>query len=207
MRHEVLARKILRRIISEQVDEPADDGSISGDTSFSFDEQDDWSSPTGRKSNAYKMAEESARQNPQGLMERLGSPKMDTPTTGTVKDVENFLRQVTMRHPDLSQVYKTVSASKGYVYIERRKSVDTSGFGSTEKSFMTSNASSARYISLLLVAAGRLGWIKFKPGFDTVMFGGEEKSVIRISLPSYGGASGGANQPAPKVAAPPENKK
>jgi hypothetical protein len=207
MRNEVLAKRILRRIISEQIDEPLDALETPSDSSSPYDEQDDWSSPTGRKSNAYKVAEETARQNPQALLDRLGSTKMDTPSTGTSKDVENYLRQVIMRHPDLSLVYKTVTSSKGYIYIERRKSVDTSGF-SAEKSFMTGNAAAARYISLLLVAAGRLGWIKFKPGSDTVMFGGEEKSVIRVSLPSYGSLpSGGTKQTSTKDANAPENKK
>jgi len=186
--HEIIG--LVRKIIREQSE---DDAPIPGDMS---PEQEDWSSPTGRKSNAYKVAEQAAKQNPSGLLERLGTTAMETPSTGTVKDVENFLRQVIMKNSDLSMVYSTVKASGGNVYIERRKS-NTKSY-SEEFSFMTSNAASARYISLLMVAGGILGWVKYDPAIDTVMFGGQENTIIRVVPNSYGGKKQVVkNEPAP----------
>lgn len=172
-------RRVLKQILLEQADD---------DLMIPSDESDDWTSPTGRKSNAYIAAEREAKQNPLALLQRLGTSAMETPKTGTIKDVENFLRQVIMKNPDLSQVYGKVTNEEGNIYIQRR--INPSGgydfaYESDTLNFPTSNAAAARYISLLLVAAGSLGWIKFRTGYDSVMFGGSDNAVVRVMPKSY----------------------
>ena len=106
-------------------------------------------------------------------------------------------------------MYGKVTSSEGNVYVDRRPAPVDIRFDfdeSSSKNFVTSNAASARYISLLMVAGGMLGWVKFKPGVDTVMFGGVDDSKIRVFPKSYGTGSVAAKKPAPAASPTPPKK-
>lgn len=146
------------------------------------DDSEDWSSPTGRKSNEYKAAEAAASKDPAALLKRLGVEKLDNPKVNQSKDIENFLRQATMANSDLAQVYGTVQSQGDAILVTRRKMPEAGGMSSGYSEYYTKDAASARYISLLLIAASRLRWVDYLPGRDTVMFGGTDNGFIRVLL-------------------------
>jgi hypothetical protein len=181
MNQEKYIRNFVRKILTES----EDDGSTSnpfGSSDSPGDGSDDWSSPTGRKSNEYKAAEAAAAKDPAALLRRLGVEKLDNPKTNQVKDIENFLKQTTMSNSDLSQVYGTIQSKGDAIMVTRRKRAGSGGSMETSAEYITKDAASARYISLLLIAASRLKWVDYLPGRDTVMFGGVDNGFIRVLL-------------------------
>jgi len=181
MNQEKYIRNFVRKILTEAGDDSPGPSPFGGSGSLG-DDSEDWSSPTGRKSNEYKAAEAAAAKDPAALLKRLGVEKLDNPKTSQVKDIENFLKQATMSNSDLAQVYGTVQSKGDAIMITRRKRAGNSGMMGASSEYLTKDAASARYISLLLIAASRLKWVDYLPGRDTVMFGGVDNGFIRVLL-------------------------
>lgn len=187
MTREEYIRKTVVRILFEQEETPPTGGAPGEDPGIG--EEEDWSRPKGRRSNAYIAAENLVSSNPKALFDRLGFSKVSTPPTGKMDDVRNFLQQVTMSNSDLAQVYGKVTMSGDSVIVERRRELrgrsDFYGEASGPTYVVQSAAACGRWINLLMVAAGKLGWIKFSPEKDVVMIGGTDKGFIRVIPSSY----------------------
>jgi|694.fasta_scaffold01900_31 hypothetical protein len=189
MTREEFIRKSIARTLLEQGDIDPDDELGGGEVTSAFDSEEDWSKPKGRRSNAYIAAENLVSSNPKSLFDRLGFTKVSTPQTGKLEDVRNFLQQVTMSNADLAQVYGKVSMSGDSVFVERRRETRANSgyFGSSAgPSYVVQSAAACgRWINLLMIAASKMGWVKFNPEKDFVLLSSNDTGIIRVTASSY----------------------